>query len=218
MSKQRGIAHYHTCQHCGRRLDCHDPACGAEDFNQRLDDKGHVCRFCSEFSEVDLREITREPDRFETVVYLYDGLLQKRWLVLGQARLQPRGGSSSLPSLWTFDAFLADGATDFEHDSAYAVSLSLVAVEFKHVFYSCSEFVAAIAPHDHRGFHVPPPGYNPMELPGAYECDHSRCQDEPHIVVPEGYYLPPTDRELFRKVAGRFVRITFGVPVKKEKR
>jgi hypothetical protein len=166
---------------------------------------------------VDLRPITRESDRYQTVVRIYrDGFRHKRWIVLGQAALERRGDGFDKPLRWDFEAYLTEGVTDFEHDSARAIRIPLIAVEFKHVWYGHAEFNAVIDPMNGRGFHVPPPGYNPMELPETRQCTHPECKDEPHLVVPEGHYVPPTNEELFKKVAGRYVQIIFGVPRKEE--
>jgi hypothetical protein len=209
--------HGHRCPECYEEFECNEGACEIEEKKPHgYKGEDRVCANCAQFPLIDLRPITREPDRYQTVVKLFHGHFRsKRWLILGQARLQ-RHGRSHGPSLWIFDSYLTEGVTDFEHDSAFALRMGLIGVEFRGILYGHTEVQAIIDPQDRDGFHVPQPGYNPMELPDAEQCDggkHCKWGDkEPHVIVPEGNYVPPSDRELYRKVRGRFVEITFGVP------
>ena len=135
---------------------------------------------------------------------------------MGQARLF-QTNNSNRPPIWVFDSYLSEGATDFEHDSAFALRMGLVGVEFRSVYYGHSEIIAVIDPQGFDDFCVPPVGYNPMKDPDAVQCEDAMCKKhEPHIIVPEGNYTPPRSADLFKMVRGRFVEITFGVPPKEE--
>jgi len=217
--KRWGNLHIHQCSECGGTTECRDEECEVKEARIGCGHEGdkRECEECKRFPFLDLRGITREPDRHLTRVKLYhDHFRGKEWIIMGQARLVARDRSQG-PSVWTFDAYLPANVTDFEHDSAYAIRMGLVGVEFKNVYYGHTEIVAVIDPMDFEGFHVPSPGYNPMKLEGAHQCMSDHCKREPHIVVPEGNYVPPNNVDLFRMVRGRFVEITFGVPPKEER-
>ena len=209
--------HHHRCPECGGNTECRDGACKVKEARVGLgyDGEERECDWCQRFPLIDLRAVTRQSDRYMTTVRLHrDHFRSKEWIVMGQARLVARYRSQG-PTIWTFDAYLTEGVTDFEHDSAYAIRIPLVGVEFRSVYYGQTEVIAAIDPMDFEGFHVPPPGYNPMKHPDAHECKSEHCE-EPHVIVPEGNYVPPNNVELFKMVRGRFVEITFGVPPKGE--
>jgi len=207
MTRRRNPLHRHNCPECGYMTECRED-CGVE--YGKVGDK-RTCPFCEAFPLIDLRPITRESGRYQTVVRLYrDQFYSKRWIIFGQGRLikVSRAGISQ----WICDAYLTEGVTDFEHDSAYAISIPLVGVEFQGIYYGCSEFSAIINAQSPDGFNVPCTGYDPMSLPNARTCTSGRCEDDPHIIVPEGHYIPPHNADLFKQVGGRFVQITFGVP------
>lgn len=171
-----------------------------------------------DLKETDLRSITRDSDTCVTSVVVDLGYDEKghplkvTWLVSGQSQLQPIDSSLSIRR-WLLTSYMSN-ATDFEHDSAYAFRLPLVAVELKAVWYHNAHFTALIQPYDEEDFHVPLPGYNPLEHPDTEKCD--RCTGEQaHLIVPEGFYVPPFEKELFKLVAGRPVEVSIG-PVRKE--
>ena len=160
----------------------------------------------------DLRAITRRSDKCLTVVEIkWDWETEIDWLTFGEAQLRHH------ENLGTHDlmAYLTDGVTDFEHDSAYALSLPLIGLRFTRLDYHSTHFDAWVDPsHDaDRGFRVPSPGYDPMKHPDAIVCRAKTCRrDGPHIIVPEGHYLPPFNKELFKLVAGKRVEITITQP------
>lgn len=165
----------------------------------------------------DLRSVTRYSDQCETTVYLFDkmGVDSFKWLHFGQANLD----SHDRKKTHTLKAYLA-GATDFEHDSAHALQLPLIGLTFEHLFYHRVCFLAWIAPDagpDPDGrwadFHVPRPGYDPRKHEDAEEC--TVCETK-HIVVPEGFYLPPFDNELYQAVKGRRVEVRIGPAPRRE--
>jgi hypothetical protein len=97
-------------------------------------------------------------------------------------------------------------ATDFEHDSAYALSLPLIGLEFQGVHYHQTQIRAWVGVNPEH-FHVPLPGYDPTKHPKAVVC--TNCPKK-HPIVPEGFYFPPFERELFKKIRGREVLIKVG--------
>lgn len=112
------------------------------------------------------------------------------------------------------------GTCDFEHDSAYALKLPLVGVTFNTATYHTAKFTAWVDPNDVEGFHVPPPGYNPMEHPKIHHCSgvydpkkEQYCKwgdGKPHIIVPQGFYVPPVEPKLYQLVRGKKVTVHIG--------
>lgn len=161
--------------------------------------------------ETDLRSITRDSDTCKTTVELrlgdvWDRGTEIKWLTFGRAQIR-KMETDGFPN-WRLAAYLKN-ATDFEHDSAFAFRLMLVALEFKFVENHCTVLQALVHPSYSDEFHVPRPGYNPLELPESTECPD--CEEK-HIIVPEGFYVPPFDAELFEAVAGKSVTIYIGAP------
>ncbi len=166
--------------------------------------------------KTDLRAICRRSDTCITKVYL---CLQGRrqdfeWLVLGEAQL---GGLDRSSKSWLLTAYLTAGVTDFEHDSGYALRLPLIGVQLDSVSYHSTCIVAYVNPElsdFSPDFRVPRPGYNPMEHEDAIKCQE--CKGDSHIIVPEGHYCPPFDKELFESVGGKRVEIHIGPVVPEE--
>jgi len=163
----------------------------------------------------DFRSISRDADRVETRIAIsldpYDRT-EYEWIVAGQGsldRYDERTGQHTLR------VYLGRGATDFEHDSAYVLQLGLYGVRFKGVSYHRTE-VQAFIPPDLRleDFRVPKAGYDPF-LIDPYTCEEGHCEKEPHPIVPEGCYVPKGDREQWKLLRGRRVRIVFG-PAREE--
>jgi len=71
-------------------------------------------------------------------------------------------------------------------------------------------FKALIDPRHEGDFRVPRPGYNPLLHQDTYICTRDECRKHPsgeHPVVPEGFYTPPFDYELFEAVKCRPVQV-----------
>ncbi|KKK69814.1 hypothetical protein LCGC14_2930290 [marine sediment metagenome] len=155
----------------------------------------------------DLRSITRSSDIARTTIGIYMGAKWEGydafnpWLEFGVCEVRNE------ENLCWIIARLDYGVTDFEHDSAYALRFPLIGLKFSRVYghYTCLK--AYVDPNNVEEFHVPGPGYNPVALENAHEC--SDCE-ESHIIVPEGYYVPPVNKELYEKVRGREVEIRIG--------
>lgn len=160
---------------------------------------------------LDLRPITRSTDFCSLEVRLHwDWDLNFVWIRAGQASL--RLDHSRFKYL---HAYLPVGVTDFEHDSAYAFRLPLVGIELKDLSYHQTEIQAYIDANNPEDFHIPPPDYNPMKHPKSFTCKDKGCEKH-HIIVPEGFYCPPRDPELFEKVKGKRVEILFSPVYPKE--
>ena len=141
----------------------------------------------------DLRGITRDIDRTETRVVLgsFDDREAYTCLVLGSTNLV----HNERLDTWRFSARVRDGATDGEHDSAYAIRMPLIGVRLDNV--NCGTtcitgWVDPVVDNDRRGdFRVPPLGYDPFA--GSTRCD--TCTDA-HRIVAEGLWLPPFDKAI----------------------
>lgn len=181
--------------------------------------------------ETDLCAITRRPDRFLTTVDIDLGWDEEsgdrskiRWLTFGECELRTDSKRSA-----RLEAHLKGSTCDFEHDTAWALRLPLIGLQLADVgvWHSRTHFTAWVDP-DAGGsmpdFHVPRPGYNPMAHPEAEICDgiydekkRKYCkwnEGKKHIIVPEGFYVPPFDRELYEVVRGKRVEISTGPTLK----
>lgn len=160
----------------------------------------------SDLKTIDLRRISRNPRKCLTTVELQlDWDTKIPWLRFGEASLD----YSDRTNIWTLGARIGFGATDFEHDSAHLLSLPLIGLKLEMVIGHMS-FMSAYIHGDAEHFLVPPDSnYNPMKLPGASVCKEKRC-GKPHPVVPQGYYVPPANPELHRRVMGKRVEIRMG--------
>jgi len=167
----------------------------------------------------DLKAITRNSDRCLTRIFISDkyGMNQREWLRFGQCQMDDHDRKKTT----TIKAYLLN-ATDFEHDSAYALQLPVVGLYFDSLFYHTVTFGAWVAPDagpDKDGrwasFHVPRPGYDPQQHEESKEC--SDCHCDRHIIVPEEFYVPPFDNELYQAVRGCRVEIRVGPAEKEDK-
>jgi hypothetical protein len=177
--------------------------------------------------ETDLRDITRDSKRLVCTVtidlgWAEDGRTNKLcWLRFGQVQIRKGHKAGE----YRLEAHLKDNACDLEHDTAYAVRLPLVGLQLDDlvVNYSQTHFVAWVNPDVDEGFsdfHVPRPGYNPMKHEDAWLCDgiydekkKKYCkwnEGKPHVILPEGFHVPPFDKELYRAVRGKKVEIVVG--------
>lgn len=164
--------------------------------------------------ETDLRAVSRESDRCQTTVYVHEDnhphASRQKWIVAGQGKLRL---DMNPPEL---QVYLPAGVTDFEHDSGYALRMPLIGIEFEGIQYHTTIVSAYVAPRSLDDFAVPWPGYNPMEHPDTIMCGegdtgYDECKQNPHPMVPEGFYTPYNDADLYHEVEGRMVTIHFAV-------
>jgi len=156
--------------------------------------------------KVDLRHITRHTDKVQTKVWIVDryGSERVEWLVLGAPQIRFFENKKT----WWLSAYMNQGATDFEEDSAYALRLPLIGVTFDGVEYGATRLVAWVDPAGLDEFHVPASSdYDPTKHPDTVMC--TKCK-KPHPIVPEDFYVPPRDKALFKKVRGQRVIIHIG--------
>lgn len=157
--------------------------------------------------KTDLHSITRSPDKCRSFVWIVDDddddHPRHDWLVFGEADLRARDNGKS----W-LEAYL-NNATDFEHDSAFALRIPLVGLQFVRMRHSSALFRAWVDPNGYDEFYVPLPGYNPLEHKDTVKCDGKRCGYK-HFIVPEDLYVPPFNKELYEAVRGKEIQIRVG--------
>ena len=155
--------------------------------------------------ETDLRGITRNPDKVVCRINVGPASTQTLpWIICGEVNIQNEEQFCRIHARMD--------CTDFEHDSAYAFSLPVIGLKFKFVTNHTSIFEAWVNPQSgepYADFHVPRPGYDPRKLEGTEKCTDERC-GETHLIIPEGYYQPPFDAELFKLVRGVRLDIQIG--------
>lgn len=158
----------------------------------------------------DLRSISRGSHRCRTKVYLTDNYEPAvLWLDFGEAKLVATHGPHS-PKKWTLSSNLAHGTTDIEEDFGFALCLPIMALELDMVMGNNVFFKAIIDPQDSRDFRVPRPGYNPLLHPDTFICQEDACLNHAHgahPIVPEGFWKPPHDYELFEAAKCRTIDI-----------
>lgn len=154
---------------------------------------------------LDLSELSRG-ENVKTKIYVQIGWSrnsQQDWLTLGEVHLTKKSREADIPT-WSLQAYLGEH-TDQEHDSAYLLSMDLIAVTLNMLCYGETVIHAIIDPNDSR-FHVPDENWDYFE--GARDCTLPRCKDEPHKLVE---YLPPHNQDLYEKLKGKKVTIVTGV-------
>lgn len=153
---------------------------------------------------LDLRTLSRNSDKCLTQVTLYPDWDTKNafvWIQAGETSLrQKRDGDPT--SGHTLTCYVKDGATDFEHDSAYLFQLPLVGLTFVSMWYHQVRFGAYIDPTldtlSFDRFSVPSADYNPFKHKDASLCESCKG-DDAHSFVP---YLPPNNTKLYQRIKG----------------
>lgn len=168
---------------------------------------------------MDFRKLSRSEKEILTTVTLFTDYERTEWIKLGEISFR-ESGNRDASGVWSLGAYLAN-ATDFEHDSAHLLKMELVGVQLTAVKYGQTRFVGFIRADYEDGFRVPGPDYNPLTHKDAKVCkgtkkDYCKWADnKPHMIVPEGFYVPPANAELFNIVRGRRVEVVTG-PIQKE--
>ena len=113
--------------------------------------------------------------------------------------------------VWQVSSYLLN-ATDFEHDPARVLSFEVVGLKYTGTDYGRTSVSAWIKSDSVEDFRVPPPDYNPLTHKDVEKCKGKRyCKrGEPHLILPEGFYLPKPNVELFEQVRGSFIELTTG--------
>jgi hypothetical protein len=158
---------------------------------------------------IDLTGICRTPDKLycHVDVELPYGY-RAPWLKLGAVGLC----HNSCGNTWNLSARM--DATDFEHSSLYALSLILVGLTLKYVTNHHFLYEAYLHPNPDN-FYVPNEGYDPRKLKGVTKCKGKDCDRGPHLMVPDGNYVPKPNLELFKLVRYGLLLIRIG-PVEPE--
>jgi hypothetical protein len=112
------------------------------------------------------------------------------WLKLGSVDLQAH----------MLSADFVHGVVDYDYDAVRALRIPLIGVTWDFVSSNAVFFKAWIDPSSPEDFHVPPRGWDPRKDPSAWKDKKNDC-----LVVPS--YLPPRNDELFKKFAGKQIRI-----------
>lgn len=154
---------------------------------------------------LDLRQDGASP--ISTIITIYADYRGHAWIHAGGVDLAERDRRHGL---WDLRVKVR-GATDFEHDTAIALSLNLTGVAFRMARGDQLWLDGYIAGEDPEAFRVPEPGWNQLE--GAIKCTHKDCQgkDARHVIVGEGRYVPPSNKALFERLRGFRVEIITGI-------
>jgi len=149
---------------------------------------------------LDLRPLSYRSDRVTTTINLVIDGTRHAWITLGEVSLTK---SESQP-YWMLESALLN-ATDSSHDAARILRMPLVGVTLHMITWGSTWIHGWINGARPRDFRVPEVHYNPIVLRDTVTC--RRCKDDPHVMVPEGYYVPPVNEALFDRVRGHEVQI-----------
>lgn len=184
-----------------------------ERAKRRLEEREELIAACP-VKETDLLHISRGTDKCRSHVLLeWDWETRIIWLTFGEASLRT---GDRRDGRWNLEARMGHGATDFEHDTAFALRLPLIGVEFEWADHHTFRFHGYVDPSldpNFPNFHVPSPGYDPTKHANAERCSGGKdCKwgGAEHIIVPEGLYVPPFNPHLYKLVAGKRVDIVLG--------
>lgn len=163
----------------------------------------------SKLPVLDLRPCTRNSDFCLTCIWVIDSHRKEHlWIVGGEAQLLRAGDSDLNRGRWYLKMYgTAKGLNlvDREHDSAYALYIELIGVDFDSVAYQQTSLYGWITPQDPESFRVPKS--NDLLSTGDLPCELEECQEDPHYMT--DYYQPAPDAELYERLMGRRVHVTF---------
>jgi len=167
---------------------------------------------------MDFRPLSRNSDKILTTVILYTDHERSEWIKLGEIMLRSRD-SHHFRGIWELGAYLSN-ATDFEHDAAWLLKMELVGVTFDSIEYGQTRFEGFIRADSEECFKIGDADYNPLKHPEAKSCKGTAkeyCRrGEKHVIVPEGFYVPPVNAPLFNIVRGRRVEVITGPIIKED--
>ncbi len=152
---------------------------------------------------LDLSHLCRSSAK--TVITIETDFRMSSWITAGEISLRARD-SYHFKGICQLDARM--NATDYEHDSLYALRIELVGVELNDISYGLTSVIGWIRADNLDSFRVPVPGYNPLKHKQATKCKQCKGK-ESHLVIPDSY-VPPPNPELYNIVRGRKVLITTG--------
>jgi len=170
----------------------------------------------AELERINLAGITRHPDLvFTHITFARHEMLGKLkpdensrkhgfkpWLEFGQCSIVNENNNCFIGGR------MRDGITDFEHDSCYVVRIDLIGLQYKYTHNHVSTFDAWLTTNP-KEIRIHSSDFRPENLEGPdgpYQCEE--CSPR-HLILPEGYYVPPM-YEQARIVAGQQVVITTG--------
>jgi len=126
-----------------------------------------------------------------------------RWITCGQIEIN----SPNSMGFRTVGARLCDGITDFEHDSAWAFSFNVIALQFEFLRSGRMHFSGFIAPYSQGDSEIRMPQTAKELVADLSECQVCRERNEDtHMMT--GTYIPaPRPPGDFRDLYGRRVEI-----------
>ena len=154
---------------------------------------------------IDLRPITRRSDVLGAVFRIQDEEYNwVPWIKCGEIKLQK---DNRYGDEFRVCAHLRDGATDFEHDSAYAFAFDAIGVTYE-MTEGHNTFLSGWFKPDPDSFCVPDEGYDPFSIEGAVKCQN--CESG-HVIVPEGCYMPPRNDAMFKALSSKRFELNISV-------
>lgn len=154
---------------------------------------------------LDFSATAADSNWYYTSIAIQMGYEQSEWMRLGSFQLVPRD-SRHFRGIWLFEALLAD-ATDYDHSPARLIRMELTGVNMHMHLYGVTHIDGFIH-GDVENFRVPEADYDPRFHPEATHCKEKSCSK--HVIVPEGFYVPPVNEALHKVVAGRRIDIRTG--------
>lgn len=151
--------------------------------------------------KIDLSKITRNSKNCLTNVMILEEFGERTdWITFGQASIDLHGDTHVL------QAHGPEGWTDLEHDLIYVLRLPIIGLQLSSLVVSYhTTYLTGWISSDPNDFRVPTSDYDVGAVAEkCYSCGID------HMVVPEGYYVPKRNNELFESVKGKKVLITIG--------
>lgn len=150
---------------------------------------------------LDLRQLTRDPDKCLTTVAVQSDRTLVPWLTFGQLSRLDAPNEAAL-SGWRLAAYMPEGVVDGEGDSAYALSFYVAGLTLA-FFHDHQAKYRGVIVGDVDNFSVPPAGWDPLAGVVPEEIDGESCRTVQH-------FHPPPAPKLFHYMRGRVVEITVG--------